>query len=431
MRNLKIIKRLTAVILTAICTFGICINNADMVQAQTMEEFFKESGTEYYASKDEAYAAAQNYIATTFPVMNDHMIESRQQFCYEGEPDDKFLQLSNEKSEGIYSSLYDATVAVTCKFCNSFESQGKTYTSYVIAVFFTSANQGHENLTLEKYRQGEAKAKEIAAQLNSGTDYEKALKAYNYITENITYDKACQTGSIYSALIENCTVCLGFAHSFLAICRNMGLEVYVCSITNEPYAGHAFNIINLDGQYYIADCTGDNTASEGSYRYCFIGTDDFTESSYKLLRHDKTFGFQIAEKSYNPAILVSGGPVTGNVANSNVISEPVISEPVITETIPDITGSEQPDETISPADETTENDTQTATENSSSQTIKNTVTKTDETDKNTVRNSTEQKSSKNVVITVIIIIVIFLIICAVIILLVVKKKKVSEENHNE
>lgn len=106
---------------------------------------------------------------------------------------------------------------------------------------------------------------------NLGSDYEKEVYIHNLLLNRITYDlRSSFNQSAYSALVNGRTVCAGYARSFQYLMTMLGVPCYYCT----GYAGenHAWNIIRLDGEYYNADATWDDT-EPNTYDY-FNKTDN-------------------------------------------------------------------------------------------------------------------------------------------------------------
>lgn len=90
------------------------------------------------------------------------------------------------------------------------------------------------------------------------TDYEKEVFVHDSLVEKLNYDlNAPINQSAYSALVQNRTVCAGYARAFQYIMQQLSIPTYYCT----GYAGqnHAWNIIKLDGEYYNVDVTWDDT----------------------------------------------------------------------------------------------------------------------------------------------------------------------------
>ena len=123
----------------------------------------------------------------------------------------------------------------------------------------------------------------------ASSDYDKALAAYRYLTENCTYDyyMMSQSGNdlvhmfdsvlypdeINYMLTYHKGVCFEYALTYQALCYVLGLDCYV--VTGNAGGAHAWNIVQVDGQWYQADPTWD--AGNSTYRYFLVS--DQTMSS--------------------------------------------------------------------------------------------------------------------------------------------------------
>ena len=103
----------------------------------------------------------------------------------------------------------------------------------------------------------------------------------------------------YGALVEGKAVCEGYAESLQYLLQRVGIqsvEVFGYGITN-PELGtgenHAWNIVRLDGQYYLTDLTWDDQNASGliSYAYFNQTTAIFEENHIQwLVGHENTAG---------------------------------------------------------------------------------------------------------------------------------------------
>ncbi len=126
---------------------------------------------------------------------------------------------------------------------------------------------------IEQSRQKfEEKAEEIlrvARTLNS--DYEKEKYVHDRLAALVTYGAdADMNQSAYSALVGGKTVCAGYARAFQYLMQQLGIPCYYC----RGYSGenHAWNIVELFGDYYNVDVTWDD-AELNNYDY-FNKTDE-------------------------------------------------------------------------------------------------------------------------------------------------------------
>lgn len=106
---------------------------------------------------------------------------------------------------------------------------------------------------------------------NLADDYEKEKFIHNRLLELVEYQSgAAMSQSAYSALVNGKTVCAGYARAFQYLMQQMGIPCYYCT----GYSGenHAWNIIDLYGEYYNVDLTWDDT-EPATYLY-FNKTDE-------------------------------------------------------------------------------------------------------------------------------------------------------------
>lgn len=145
----------------------------------------------------------------------------------------------------------------------SYEKKGDRF-SYTIDIFpeyFTTPKQ--ERIVDEKIA-------EIITALDLGgkSGYEKICAVYNYIYENVKYDKVHKKNphyhlrsTAYGALVNGCACCQGYSVLMYRLLREVGINVRV--ITGNAVRGngseyHAWNIVELDDAYYNIDVTWDS-----------------------------------------------------------------------------------------------------------------------------------------------------------------------------
>ncbi len=102
------------------------------------------------------------------------------------------------------------------------------------------------------------------------SDYEKALKVYEYIINLVDYDTLGLNASeknpdhgktapddlrsIYGSLVNKKSVCAGYGRTVKYLFNKLGMEcIYVVGDTKE--GDHAWNLVKLDGKYYYMDAT--------------------------------------------------------------------------------------------------------------------------------------------------------------------------------
>lgn len=96
------------------------------------------------------------------------------------------------------------------------------------------------------------------------SDYEKILFVHDYIVEHTEYDTAGAEsnvhgiwGTAYGCLVQHSAVCEGYAKAFQLIMQRLGIECGICDGLGKG-ALHAWNYVNLNGNYYWIDVTWDD-----------------------------------------------------------------------------------------------------------------------------------------------------------------------------
>ena len=95
----------------------------------------------------------------------------------------------------------------------------------------------------------------IESASNLKSDYEKEKYVYNTLVKKIKYDKNSEYNqTIYSAVVNNLTVCAGYSKAYQYIMNKLGIVTYYVTGTANNEA-HAWNIVKLDNGYYNVDLT--------------------------------------------------------------------------------------------------------------------------------------------------------------------------------
>lgn len=119
-------------------------------------------------------------------------------------------------------------------------------------------NETADNLAASKAAFDHAAQEIISAAQTQDSDFNKEVYVHNTLLNKIEYHKNSPLNqNAYSALVNNRTVCAGYARAFQYIMMNLGIPTYYCT----GYAGesHAWNIIKLEGEFYNVDTTWDDT----------------------------------------------------------------------------------------------------------------------------------------------------------------------------
>ena len=136
---------------------------------------------------------------------------------------------------------------------------GSTKTYYV----YTYKNDFLHRTTQAQEKAVDAKVAQILQELNvdGKTDVEKVYAIYDYMINHIRYDYKnlddatyMQKYTAYAALVENTSVCMGYALAFYRLALACGVDARY--IHSDPME-HAWDIVRVDGQYYYLDATWD------------------------------------------------------------------------------------------------------------------------------------------------------------------------------
>ena len=93
------------------------------------------------------------------------------------------------------------------------------------------------------------------------TDLEKVFYVHEWLVQNIAYDREHLSDDVQDdhnlrgALLEGTAVCDGYAKTYALTLRKLGITGVL--VTSKDI-GHAWNMVELDGNWYQVDCTWDD-----------------------------------------------------------------------------------------------------------------------------------------------------------------------------
>lgn len=125
----------------------------------------------------------------------------------------------------------------------------------------------------------------------SGNAYDNIKMVHDYLVDNIEYDTTISQKNIYNvygALINGTAVCEGYARSFKYLMDKLGIPctLVIGQGTNSQgqTENHAWNYVQLNGNWYAIDCTWDDPISttgyvsqSSKYRYFLKGSNEFLQ----------------------------------------------------------------------------------------------------------------------------------------------------------
>jgi len=184
------------------------------------------------------------------------------------------------------------------------DGSGTTYTSELNGV--KTVTKYEFNYTLDKNQRStmQSKIDTVVDSFLSGIDpemseYEKVLAVYEYIIETTDYNmeakektdrgasdaetEACQT--ISSVFVDNKTVCAGYSKATQYLLNKLDIFCTFVSGTARGQGSHAWNLVKIEGDYYLLDTTWGNPISMDparekrmTYDYFCLTTAEFAKT---------------------------------------------------------------------------------------------------------------------------------------------------------
>lgn len=197
-----------------------------------------------------------------------------------------------------YEDLGPAVDAVFLDHAELFWFRGGYSTSYFtmegyVEITITYNYEYPKEVGLQHKAFVEEATRDILAQLQGKSEYEKVRGVYDFLIDRTIYDLAYKGTTIYELLYNSRAVCEGYARATQYLLDNLGVEViYVSGEAGSPgdTEGHAWNIVNVEGSYYQLDTTwGDPVSDDGTqsrnYNY-FLVTDEEMNRDHYPERYD-------------------------------------------------------------------------------------------------------------------------------------------------
>ncbi|ENY68544.1 Hypothetical protein, predicted lipoprotein [Metamycoplasma auris 15026] len=142
------------------------------------------------------------------------------------------------------------------------------------------------------------KAKEITKDWTSLPILQQIKKAHDWIVQNIMYvdtKDIWKDQSAYSALVQMQAICTGYARAFKMLMDELGIPSSIItgemdqSLYPNYHTRHAWNLVEIDGQWYHVDTTTDHIIYQTNKKKKRNNSD--IPMSYKFfLIHDNDFG---------------------------------------------------------------------------------------------------------------------------------------------
>ena len=118
-------------------------------------------------------------------------------------------------------------------------------------------------LTEEMEQATNAAVKQMTRDLDGKSDFEKSVILYERLIDRNHYDfSGNYHQTAYGALIEEKSVCAGYARAYQLLLQEVGIPcLYIFGEAYNGYqtGGHAWNLVLLDGKWYYSDPTWDDS----------------------------------------------------------------------------------------------------------------------------------------------------------------------------
>lgn len=152
---------------------------------------------------------------------------------------------------------------------------------------------------------------QIVKKLN-GSDYEKVLKAHDWLVDNVDYDSKADNNvyNIYGAFVNKKAVCEGYAEAFKYLMDKSGIKCILVTGTAQNSEGnienHEWDEVQINGKWYAVDVTWDDPILKNGakltnslkHKYLLKGSNLIKENHFedgKLSTNGVTFTYPTLE----------------------------------------------------------------------------------------------------------------------------------------
>lgn len=156
-----------------------------------------------------------------------------------------------------------------------------TYTTYysTYAEFEPGYRLSQEEIPAVQEAMEAAYQQVVSALPTDASDYDRAKAVYEYVIRNTEYVSSPDDQSLAGVFRDGKAVCAGYAGAVQYLLERMGVEcLYVTGKMEGSAQDHAWNLVNLDGNYYYLDATNGDQPD-------FLGQDE-TQAQSGLVLYD-------------------------------------------------------------------------------------------------------------------------------------------------
>lgn len=143
-----------------------------------------------------------------------------------------------------------------------FYVEGYRYTRFsrldkLVKIEFSGSYTYSEEECADRWARIQEEAEKLLAQAPQGEDdYEKVRYIYETLIRNTDYVlDAPDNQNLYSVLVNGASVCQGYAKAAQYLLNHLGIPCVLVQGRVEPGEGHAWNLLQVNGEYYYMDAT--------------------------------------------------------------------------------------------------------------------------------------------------------------------------------
>ncbi|MBQ3202945.1 MAG: hypothetical protein IJB36_04805 [Clostridia bacterium] len=154
---------------------------------------------------------------------------------------------------------------------------------------------------------------ELTADLADKSDYEKSLILHDRVCDAVVYQFSAHDQTVVGSLLEGASVCAGYARAYQLLMQTVGIPVFIVTGYSRG-ENHAWNLVQLDGEWYYTDVTWDDQNDQGGHVfYAYLNL------TFDRMEEDHTF---LSFVEYLPKS-------TATAANYHVKNGTLMAEPDI------------------------------------------------------------------------------------------------------
>lgn len=258
----------------------------ELEEVSKIEDIAPVKATEIVVS-DSGIKATETIVTSasidSIPVIKEPQADTLEMKIYKAldNVESTLVLYANEISDkDLYQKINE--IAKDDKF---FYYQGFKFVTYGDKTTVTFIYPKNQNTLAKKTALENAVRKIIAENINNSmTEYEKVKAIHDYIVSNTAYDYdnfikntlSADAFNAYGVLVNRVAVCQGYAEAMNILLKECGVNSQlVVGVMNEG-GGHAWNIVQVDGEYYQIDATHDDPVPnvEGKILYNYFLTTD-------------------------------------------------------------------------------------------------------------------------------------------------------------